>query len=304
MKKINTTFIHRIVLKFVLNIGLCSILLLVSSLWGSKLAHADMYKYVKKDGSTLLTGKRLRGSRYRLVKVFKIKKRHAYKSSARKKKRSKLRKAKYRKGKRYSKKHKKKRRYKKKHKRYAKKSKKSRNIKRKKNKSLGNIVKANGRDNGIITGCNSYKHLSQQARIYQNPIKIYSQIYNVDAELIHAIIRQESCFNEGAHSRVGAIGLMQLMPQTALGLRINDPWNPEHNIQGGIKYIAQMLKTFNGDSKLAIAAYNAGPGNVSKYGGVPPFKETQNYVKKVYAEYKRLQKEGIHYPKEIRVALK
>jgi len=300
MKKTNSSFIHRIVLNFVL----CSIFLFVSTLWGSKSAHADMYKYVKKDGSTLLTGKRLKGSRYRLVKVFKIKKKRAYKSSARKKKRSKLKKTKYRKGKKRYSKSKKKRKYRKKRRTYAKNSKKSRNIKRKRNKSLGNIVKANGRDNGIITGCNSYKHLSQQARIYQKPIKIYSQIYDVDAELIHAIIRQESCFNEGAHSRVGAIGLMQLMPQTALGLRINDPWNPEHNIQGGIKYIAQMLKTFKGNSKLAIAAYNAGPGNVNKYGGVPPFKETRNYVKKVYAEYKRLKRDGIHYPKEIRLALK
>jgi len=300
MKKTNSSFIHRIVLNFVL----CSIFLFVSTLWGSKSAHADMYKYVKKDGSTLLTGKRLKGSRYRLVKVFKIKKKRAYKSSVRKKKRSKLKKTKYRKGKKRYSKSKKKRKYRKKRRTYAKNSKKSRNIKRKRNKSLGNIVKANGRDNGIITGCNSYKHLSQQARIYQKPIKIYSQIYDVDAELIHAIIRQESCFNEGAHSRVGAIGLMQLMPQTALGLRINDPWNPEHNIQGGIKYIAQMLKTFKGNSKLAIAAYNAGPGNVNKYGGVPPFKETRNYVKKVYAEYKRLKRDGIHYPKEIRLALK
>jgi len=303
MKKTNSTFIHHIVLNSVL----CLVLLFVSSILGSKSAHADMYKYVKKDGSTLLTAKRLRGSRYRLVKVYKIKKKRAYRSSSRKKKRSKTKKSKYRKGKkkRFSKNRKKLRSNKKrKSKRFAKKHKKSRNIKRKKNKSLGNIVKANGRDNGIITGCHSYKHLSRQARIYQKTIKIYAQIYNVDAELIHAIVRQESCFNEGAHSRVGAIGLMQLMPQTALGLRINDPWNPEHNIQGGIKYIAQMLKTFNGDSKLAIAAYNAGPGNVSKYGGIPPFKETQNYVKKVYAEYKRLKRDGIHYPKEVLLAQK
>ena len=170
--------------------------------------------------------------------------------------------------------------------------------------SLKNMVKANGRDNGIIVGCHSNRHLAKKAQLYKKTIQIYSGIYNVDAELIHAIVRQESCFNEGAHSRVGAIGLMQLMPQTALGLRITDPWNPEHNIQGGIKYIAQMLKMFHGKPKLAIAAYNAGPGNVNKYKGIPPFKETRHYVKRVYAEYKRLKADGIGYPSKIRVASK
>ena len=166
------------------------------------------------------------------------------------------------------------------------------------------MVKANGRDSGVIVGCNSNKHLDRKARLYKKTIQIYSRIYDVDPELIHAIVRQESCFNEGAHSRVGAIGLMQLMPQTALGLRINDPWNPEHNIQGGIKYIAQMMKRFNGKPKLAIAAYNAGPGNVRKYRGIPPFKETRNYVKKVYAEYQRLKSEGIHYSDKVQLAAK
>ncbi len=296
-----------------------SAFLFISSAWLSKPVLADMYKYIKKDGSTLLTGKRLRGKKYRLIKVYKIKTKRAYKSSLSRKKKAKTKrkikkKSTYRNKKRYAKKGKKSRKFKKrKAKRYAKRSKNKRKLKRKnnaqryarnkaKNRALKNLVKANGRDNGIITGCNSYKHLSRQSHLYQKPIEIYSRIYNVDAELIHAIVRQESCFNEGAHSRVGAIGLMQLMPQTALGLRITDPWNPEHNIQGGIKYIAQMLKTFDGDPKLAIAAYNAGPGNVIKYKGIPPFNETRNYVKKVYAEYKRLKREGINYREKIQLA--
>ncbi len=245
-------------------------------------AHADMYKYVKNDGGTLLSDKKMHRKGYRLVKIYRMKKTGAYKSSPKKKQ--------------YAKKHArfwKKRKYKKntRHKKY---SAKRRVYKR--------LVKANGRDNGIIKGCNSNAHLASQARKYRKTIEIYSQIYGVDAELIHAIVRQESCFNEGAHSRVGAIGLMQLMPQTALELRITDPWNPEHNIQGGIKYIAQMLEMFEGNPKLAIAAYNAGPGNVNKYRGIPPFAETRHYVKKVYGEYKRLKAVGIVKPVRIKLA--
>ena len=306
MKKVNFMLIRRIIV--------CSIFVFISSFWISKPVFADMYKYAKKDGSTLLTGKRLSSKKYRLIKVYKIKKKRAYKSSSSRKKKTKLKKARYSKSKtkskRYSKKRKTRTSRKKRTKRYTKrnrnKKKSTRTVRKKKrNKYPKSLIKPNGRDNGIIVGCNSPKHLNRQSRIYQKPIQIYSQIYNVDAELIHAIVRQESCFNEGALSRVGAIGLMQLMPHTALGLRINDPWNPEHNIQGGIKYIAQMLKQFKGKPKLAIAAYNAGPGNVRKYKGIPPFAETKNYVKKVYGEYQRLKREGINYPtKKIQVALK
>ncbi len=264
------------------------LILILSLLLLGTASYADMYKYVTKDGRTVLTNQKLKGNGNRLVKIYRMKKKYAYKSSRKKSKKV-----------RYSKS---KRKYSKHSRRYAKKKRTRTN---KKNRYPANMVKANGRDNGIIAGCNSSDHLSKQARIYQRTIQVYSRIYDVDEELVHAIVRQESCFNEGAHSRVGAIGLMQLMPYTALSVRINDPWNPEHNIQGGIKYIAQMLKRFKGNPKLAIAAYNAGPGNVSKYNGVPPFKETRNYVKKVYAEYKRLKAEGIqYYPKKIHLAAK
>ncbi len=260
-------FITRIVLFHVILLGLFLSL--------NTPAKADVYKYITKDGKTLLTGEKLKGAGNKLIKVYRIKKSKTSSSNL---------------SKRSGKKRK-----------YA-----ARNNKSKRNKPLkkSRIAKANGRDNGIIIGCNSNKHLTRQARLYQNAIQIYSRIYDVEEELIHAIVRQESCFNEGAHSRVGAIGLMQLMPQTALGLRINDPWNPEHNLQGGIKYIAKMLKRFKGNSKLAIAAYNAGPGNVSKYKGIPPFKETRNYVKKVYAEYQRLKLAGINNAKKLQLAAK
>ena len=248
-------------------------------------SNAAMYKYITSDGSTVLTGERLKGPGNKLVKIYQIKASGAYKSSIAKTEKNNV--AETQKPSKSS--------WKKNKDRI---SKQIRSI----GKKLTNLVKANGRDNGIIVGCGDNKHLSKQARIYNKPIKIYSRIYDVDEELIHAIVRQESCFNEGAHSRVGAIGLMQLMPQTALGLRINDPWNPEHNIQGGIKYIAEMLERFDGNYKLAIAAYNAGPGNVNKYNGIPPFDETRNYVKKVYAEYQRLKKDGINYKKQIQIA--
>ncbi|NLZ82069.1 MAG: lytic transglycosylase domain-containing protein, partial [Clostridiales bacterium] len=105
--------------------------------------------------------------------------------------------------------------------------------------------------------------------------------YNVPVNLLKAIGKAESDFKADAVSRSGAQGVMQLMPKTAEYLGVKNSFDPEQNIMGGAKYISELLKKYDGDTTLALAAYNAGMGNVSKYGGVPPFKETQNYVVKV-----------------------
>ena len=123
----------------------------------------------------------------------------------------------------------------------------------------------------------------------ENLIEKYAVKNNLDPDFIKAVVKQESGFNPDAKSKCGAMGLMQLMPQTAKGLGVVDAFDPEQNIEGGVKYLKSMLNRFNNDPKLALAAYNAGPGAVQKYGDIPPYRETQNYVKNIMSSYEALK---------------
>ncbi len=118
-------------------------------------------------------------------------------------------------------------------------------------------------------------------------VRYYSRRQGVDPDLVKAVIEVESGFDMGAVSGKGAQGLMQIMPDTGKDLNLDNPFDPAHNIEAGIRYLKAMLDRFGGDVRLALAAYNAGPGRVSQEGGVPPIDETRRYVREIIKRYGR-----------------
>ena len=116
---------------------------------------------------------------------------------------------------------------------------------------------------------------------YDDLIELHAAGYGLSSDLVRAVIQAESGFDAHAVSSKGAMGLMQLMPATARALGLSDPFRPDDNIRGGVAYLAQLLARYHHDLQLGLAAYNAGPGSVERYGGVPPYRETRDYVEKI-----------------------
>lgn len=128
---------------------------------------------------------------------------------------------------------------------------------------------------------------------FEYPINAAAKKYGVDPALVRAVIHAESAFKPDAVSRKGAQGLMQLMPETAEDMGVKDVMSPAQNIQGGVRYLAWLLEQHSGNTMLATAAYNAGPGAVKRHKGIPPYAETETYVRRVKILYQRYQKELI-----------
>lgn len=159
--------------------------------------------------------------------------------------------------------------------------------------SLGEISEIIEEELKEAVNLKSKMDLKSQSANIDELIETYSEKYGIDSDFIKAIIKQESGFNPNATSKKGAMGLMQLMPKTAQALGVIDAYNPGQNIEGGVKYLKSLLDKYGNNRELALAAYNAGPGAIKKYGGIPPYKETQNYVNKIMNTYNKVKEAGL-----------
>lgn len=153
------------------------------------------------------------------------------------------------------------------------------------------VIYASPESNGTILN-RSYSNQTTCPAYMEGYFQNAANTYGIDINLLKAVAKAESGFNPSVVSSAGAVGVMQLMPQTAASLGVVNSYNAEENITGGAKYLSQLLNKYNGDTSLALAAYNAGSGNVDKYGGIPPFKETQHYVNKVLNYYNNINAAG------------
>ena len=143
-----------------------------------------------------------------------------------------------------------------------------------------------------LNGSRFSQQPSRQKALFAPFILSAASRYRVDPALIKAVIMAESGYNPIAVSKKGARGLMQLMPRTAEALGVEEPFNPEQNINAGVRYLRQLMNQFEGDIALALAAYNAGSRKVKKYQGIPPYRATQQYVEKVFQYYRHYKKNG------------
>ena len=154
------------------------------------------------------------------------------------------------------------------------------------------VIGADGRKSVVQDGSGVPSYRATRARLAVSPpdleplITANASRFDLEERLVRAVIQVESSFDHRALSHKGAMGLMQLMPETAQELAVSDPWDPAQNVRGGSEYLRRMLELFDGRLELALAAYNAGPSAVSRYGGIPPYPETRAYVAKVMRLYR------------------